>query len=433
MLSRADKIFIALIGAGLMSIYVGAVSMYLWLGLMLVRLFMLNRVELGIFSLLFGSSLFGRMFASDQLVVVLTTGFLILGYILLRKEIVRTVVRNKVSWLVFGLLLFYFVVMYLLGPMNSYATGKIARLVVRGITWLLMFQIYVQSKNVNNNHFAILLGLLAIFYLSQSYLIYNVRPSGWFDVSFFREIAQGREAREAENFWANTHTLGYLATGAMVFLVMSEKIDIKSIWFLLFATTLLFVVITSGTRQVMIAFPLIIATRILIKDNKLLKNGLIAVVCVCVASLGILFSGSSAIEKSLQGSDVTETLNRDVSMPFEVIKVNPIIGVGFGGYPEYADKNYPHNLFLEIAAEFGVLGSIFMLAMVVVSVWASRISVRYKTVNGSYFILFLLLFLLKSIISGDLSSNVVLFAITLSFVNLQRHTQSILNVHAAAG
>ena len=339
MLSRADKIFIALIGAGLLSIYVGVVSMYVWLGLMLVRLFMLNRVELGIFSLMFGSSLFGRLFASDLLVVVLTTVFIILGYVLLRKEILHTIVRNRVSWLVFGAMIFYFVMMYLLGPMNSYATGKIARLVVRGITLLLMFQIYVQSKNVNNNHFAILFGLLAIFYLSQAYIVYGIRPSGLFDVSFFRDIAEeiGRDASGTS--MVNTHTQGYLALGTLVFLISKKNLDIKAPWIIIFVAILALLILISGARQTMVATLGVLGLRIMLGDGNVIKNSIFALLCISAVAIGALNSGSSVVEKSKSGTNAGEVIHRDLDTPFRVMRVNPVFGVGFGGYVEYADRH----------------------------------------------------------------------------------------------
>lgn len=416
MLSRADKIFIALIGAGVLSIYVGVVSMYLWLGLMLVRLFFLNRVELGLFSLMFGSSLFGRLFASDQLVVVLTTGFLILGYILLRKEILQTIVHNRVSWIVFAALLFYFVVMYLLGPMNSYATGKISRLVVRGITWLLMFQIYVQSRDVNNNHFAILFGLLSIFYLSQAYVVYGVRPHSLLDVSFFRDIAAEVGRDDSNTMVVNSHTLGYLATGTLLFFISHDKYNVKSLWSWTIISISLLIVIISGARHTMVIFASLLSFRFILNNGMAVKN--ITIACACLFLLGFIIfnSGVSSIEKSKAGTSIGETFNRDFETPFYVMQIDPVFGVGFGGYQEYGNKKYPHNILFEIFSEFGAVGSAIILTFIVISVLISNIYIRYYTGSGVYFILFLTMYLLCALVSGDLSSNIRGFAVLLSFV-----------------
>ena len=420
MLSRADKIFIALIGAGLLSIYVGVVSMYVWLGLMLVRLFMLNRVELGIFSLMFGSSLFGRLFASDLLVVVLTTVFIILGYVLLRKEILHTIVRNRVSWLVFGAMIFYFVMMYLLGPMNSYATGKIARLVVRGITLLLMFQIYVQSKNVNNNHFAILFGLLAIFYLSQAYIVYGIRPSGLFDVSFFRDIAEeiGRDASGTS--MVNTHTQGYLALGTLVFLISKKNLDIKAPWIIIFVAILALLILISGARQTMVATLGVLGLRIMLGDGNVIKNSIFALLCISAVAIGALNSGSSVVEKSKSGTNAGEVIHRDLDTPFRVMRVNPVFGVGFGGYVEYANKEYPHNMFFEIFSEYGLIGCIIFCIFFVISLCVCSIGFKYTTNSGVYFFLFLVVYSFRAMISGDLSSSIIIFSIILSFTDYSK-------------
>lgn len=309
--------------------------------------------------------------------------------------------------------------MYLLGPMNSYATGKIARLFVRGITWMFMFQIYVQSKEVENIHFSILLGLLAVFYLSQAYLLYDIRPGGMFDVSFFRDIGQGLEARSNDNIWANTHTLGYLAAGAMIFMIMKEDLTLKSIVPIILIFILMIITIISGARQTMLVCPLLIALKIVLKDNHYVRNGLVAIISMCTLLFIVFFSGSSSVQKTVSGTNVGESLNRDVHMPFEIIQINPVFGVGFGGYADYADKTYPHNLFLEIMAEFGIIGSAIIMFISIIAFCISKISLRYMTYNGSYFVLFFVMFFFKAMISGDLSSNVVLFAIILSFVKVR--------------
>ena len=420
MLSRADKIFIALIGLGLLSIYVGVVSMYLWLGLMLVRLFFLNRVELGIFSLLFGSSLFGRLFVSDMLVVVLTTIFLILGYVLLFKEMLAVLVRYKMVYIVFALLVLYFVVMYLLGPMNPYATGKIARLVVRAITWMFMFQIYVQNKNINNVHFAILYALLSIFYLSQAFELYGVRPSGLFDITYFRDGAEVIGRNEKNTLIVNPHTMGYLALGPLTFYLARDKIELKSIWNLLFVTILVLLVFTSGARQTMVCMAGIFALRVMQVKGNIAKNALLAILCVGMLAIIALNSGSSAIERSLTGNNACEVLHRDIDTPFEVIKINPVFGVGFGGYIDFGNKEYPHNIFLEIIAELGLIGCIILSTFLVLSLSVSCIGFKYKTANGTFFFLFLVVYFFKSMISGDLSGNIVVFILILSFIDYSK-------------
>lgn len=416
MLSRADKIFIALIGAGVLSIYLGIVNMYIWLGIMLMRMFMLNRVELGIFSLLLGSNLFGRLFASDILVVIFTTGFLILGYILLRKEMLKTIIQNKISSVVFILLLLYFLIMYLLGPMNPYATGKISRLVIRGTTWILLFQIYVQNKNINNNNFAILFALVAIFYLTQAYTLYGIRPNGLFDVSFFREVASEVGRDDTGTLIVNPHVLGYLSVGAFVFFISKEIIDIKSIWNLFFITMLLLISIMSGARQTMIVFIAVMSLRIMLSKGNMIKNSLITMGCALMIIIAILNIGSSSIEKSMGGETMGDVLNRDIEMPFKVMAINPINGVGFGGYVDYANKEYPHNMLLEIFAEFGLIGSIVISIFFITAILVSDVNIKYKTQNNSYFILFLLVYMANAMISSDLSRSIVIFALLLSFV-----------------
>lgn len=407
-----------MIGIGVLSIYVGVVSMYLWLLIMMVRLFFLNRVELGIFSLMFGSSLYGRLFASDQLVVVLTTCFLILGYVLLRKEILRVIMRNRVSWLVFAALLFYFVVMYLLGPMNSYATGKIARLVIRGITWMMMFQVFAQSKNVNNIQFAILLGLLAVFYMSQAYELYGVRPHGLFDVNYFREIVTDEVGLNDDNSSiVNTHTLGYLAIGCLLFFISDQNFTLTSVWNWCIVSIALLIVIISGARHTMVVFAFLFSFRFVLNNGGTIKNVLIACFCLFVLGVVIFNSGIGSIEETKSANTLGQALNRDIETPFRVMRVEPVFGVGFGGYLEHGIRYYPHNIIFEIFSEFGIIGSFIIILFIVVIIVIGKFFIFYRTANGTYLILFFMMYAFKSLITGDLSANIVVFSLMLSFVN----------------
>ncbi|NPV70688.1 MAG: O-antigen ligase family protein [Firmicutes bacterium] len=98
---------------------------------------------------------------------------------------------------------------------------------------------------------------------------------------------------------------------------------------------------------------------------------------------------------------------------------NPVMGVGTGGFSRWAvgsdAHEYPHNLFLEIASELGIVGLASFLMVIVSALYAfryvastgdeqSKESVRLVSVLALYA-------LVNACVSGDLNDNRMLFAL----------------------
>ena len=101
----------------------------------------------------------------------------------------------------------------------------------------------------------------------------------------------------------------------------------------------------------------------------------------------------------------------------EALRFYPLSGVGIGGFSMFAygtdSRLYPHNIFLEIGAESGLLGFSLFLCLVGFCLFY-LMSLRKKYNREKYFltttILALFIFmLLKSLVSGDINDNRLLF------------------------
>jgi O-antigen ligase len=95
------------------------------------------------------------------------------------------------------------------------------------------------------------------------------------------------------------------------------------------------------------------------------------------------------------------------------------LGVGSGNFVEYSDRSnlfknktyyYPHNLFFEIACEFGIITLLFFFIYLIQSIYLSfRINLIDKLKTGNMmFYTFVFLFL-NSMVSGDLNDARLLF------------------------
>lgn len=129
---------------------------------------------------------------------------------------------------------------------------------------------------------------------------------------------------------------------------------------------------------------------------------------------------------SVNLSDDTSSLERldAYRIAWNAFIENPVLGIGFAGFGYYGwqlDENiYPHNIFLEIAAETGIVGLLLFVSGVitffaVVSKWLQN------PVMQLFFCIFLFIFFnyLKS--GGLIDARKMLFmmGVTFAFANLQ--------------
>ena len=426
---KIDFIFILFIIVGFVAYYIGYASMYLWITLLILRLVLCNRVEVGFFALLYGTSLFGRMFVSPSLYLWSMIVAICLGVILLQKEIVYGIKKNPQSYIFLSIVLFFFCFFYVLGPNTDYAVDKITRILVRSPLWLAAFLSFVYSKNISCKRMAVIFALLAMFYLSQTYVLYGIHPSSITDITFFRVQAEIIGRNELGTMVVGWHTMGFLALAPVLFILSESSLNKKTIYWVLVAICS-FWVILSGARQTIVCIAVLFILRYFMSKGDLFvsSNILKILFWIVVVFLSTKFAESFFFTQTIGGvnsDNIGSALNRDVDTPFKVLSINPIFGIGFGGYPLYANKDYPHNFFIEMICETGVVG-LLILSLICFIYWntnANRKYFRYLTNSGCYLFLFLVLRFMVANISGDAGSSLSFICIFFAFVpkvNLKR-------------
>jgi O-antigen ligase len=87
---------------------------------------------------------------------------------------------------------------------------------------------------------------------------------------------------------------------------------------------------------------------------------------------------------------------------------NPIIGIGTGNSSN--KSGFPHNIVLEVAAEFGVLGLLIFIPLVYITVRKAVVFLRNKQLSNSHMLMRLLLvlfiyFLTHAMFSGHIANH----------------------------
>ena len=107
------------------------------------------------------------------------------------------------------------------------------------------------------------------------------------------------------------------------------------------------------------------------------------------------------------------------------IMLNPMLGYGIGGDRVFLNGTYPHNIFLEIIAQFGIiLGGIFSL--ILITYWISGVFLNKSTTNQHLAMIFAGVGLISLFFSGSYltSSNFWLFmAICISSIHFRSNNR----------
>lgn len=197
----------------------------------------------------------------------------------------------------------------------------------------------------------------------------------------------------------------------MALLYLMNKNKVSDLFLKVMAAFLLFQL---GGRGPIIIMVIIMLFDYLLLNFRIKRIALIAVaIFVTIASI-IYFDVDVSNNRSLNrfqslNSGKDRSLNerlRLINASFSIIENNVVLGTGLGSYGQEVKgrdfKAYPHNLFLEVASELGLLGIIFCL-LFIVSVFVVSLQffyrrkvlfVRYK--GAIYVALFLFLENLKS-------------------------------------
>lgn len=181
---------------------------------------------------------------------------------------------------------------------------------------------------------------------------------------------------------------------------------------LLFLLTLIAAGARSSTIAVAICLPLVLLFH---KDQRLDFLFLVALAIPLLAIAPIPQSSITYLATLLEPDHQAVLGFRYdlMSVGWKLVAENPLLGVGIGGYPVRSPNaalfNYPHNVFLEVGAEMGVLASAILIVLVGVSFTESlrQVSNRRFPLHKLSCVVFVLLVvdLVSMLNSGDINSH----------------------------
>ena len=190
---------------------------------------------------------------------------------------------------------------------------------------------------------------------------------------------------------------------------------------------LTFVILYTGSRGPAFSLLLVLLVYLLFLSKRPLWQAvLLAVVGGFVLYAIVLELPSGAQIRFLYPTDPTSDAGMSFIVrreywrqAFDLFLSHPIIGVGTGGFSYHVFgldvQEYPHNLFLEVASELGILGVACLLAFLLASfrmvykVFPKGMAISNQNLPAIWGIAVFLFALVNSMVSGDITGNALLW------------------------
>lgn len=338
----------------------------------------------------------------------------------------------------YSLLILSVFISYLYTDSVSYAQTKMVKMVIV-TTWSLIGVFFIVRNRDSLKKFLQGVLLVSMFMaIAGLFEFYNAITGGYYDgrldVMGMGYLPLGR-----------TVSLGLIYLICYRFFSSGEarhnKYVVPAILFMFLA------VLVGGARMPLLAllFVVILFSLTSFKfqrsgDVRIHKNTIVLIIVgsvlsftISVASLNGMFSNVFNRMSSLFSGDDASAFGRvdRFNIAFDMIRENFLLGQGFGSFPLYFlgvdRKEYPHNIFIEIQAEMGILGTLSFIALLTYGIYQGIKVFKEKQGNIDYTQLSLIgmtiFFFLNANTTGDITDNRVLFAF-IALMSVSPHLNS---------
>ena len=379
---------------------------------------MTNRHTIGVFLLMYGGPLGGiirEMYPSLPIYGLLLEAF---GVVLLYDLLAELFRINRLALLAMGVTLALFGFFYEIGPKDDWAKTKYIKMCIHGIMMVLGYFTFDRSKKIDAE------GLLRILFVASicmfCYVIYQLRiiPGSLFDYNWLRERQLYLE--RLNNHEAIT-VVGYQHIGLLVLFAMAiylSQIKLKTLQSLLYFFCGAQLVLMSGCRQAIFGVALVIALRLAFfrKRNLQYNNrvGRFIWMTVALTAIYALFKlifeniGSEVISKTLTEGDEGRSIRWLAAI--SIFLDNLLTGGGIGRYHALTDYPWPHNFFLELLCETGIIGTVLFLSLLIAPLIHKKTGILYVSASNQFYFLILSGIFVRVMVSSDFRESIELFS-----------------------
>lgn len=410
------KIYYIVIPVLTLGITMGYTTFAMALVALVPILFLTTRHTVGLFFVMYGGVFGGVIRTMYPAIPIYGLLLMFIGLLLLR-DVIRELFQNNsriILLLVLTLILFGF--FYLIGPRDEFSSDKYLKMCINGFFTLVGYYVLARSEKIKAEELASLLILVAICMMTFVINQYSFVRGGLFDFNWFREqcVQYDYEAYRNEH---DSMLIGYQNVGMTALYgcaIYLSQIKLKTANTCFYIVFILLIVLTTGCRQALLGVAVVLFLRYAVfrldspTGNSF--NRLIWIVIGAVVlsfSIDFLVSYSDVVSRTLSDGDAGRYLHYAIALV--IFKNSPIVGAGIGGFHAFADLPWPHNFFLELLCECGIIGTVLFLGILIVVLVKNK--VKLLTINSSnmFFFLVLIALLVRVMVSSDFRESIELF------------------------
>ena len=356
--------------------------------LFILSLYSMNNETRGFALMCFAAPVLGALFF--VLHIPLTAYFicLFLGLVFLRNYIKSSLNINE-EFIYFGLLVIIFLIAYLYGPQHSYSNFKLIYIISIGFCSIIYWKVYCQSPKLQSLALAQFLCLISLLFIYIAFDFYPFKhPAHIFDLDFFRSSFSF--IKKSTDMVLTYHSVGIPAMMGIALILSSfelSKLRKRNVVTLLLPLIILLLI--AQARQAIFGTFIILFIRLIIDTRISLDKKIWFSVILAFASLLIL-------------------TNRDYDNAFKILETDFILGKGLGGFSTNGARAYPHNLFLELFCELGMVGTLLIVMIVFVPLVVKPDRFRLLTISNFYALPLIVAIFIRSMMSSDLIDSITL-------------------------
>lgn len=310
----------------------------------------------------------------------------------------------------------------------SYGIWKLLNLVL--VMFPFLFLVLINMNHNSAKLYEMFVKVTEIFLVTGSLLVFLIEPFDYL----------GMEYKLSLERWSHVvfgRVSGFLFLFYLLhLLLLKEKVTIYN---LLIIAVSGYSIYLTGLRAAIVGLIIIIPLMLIATfyfKREFIRIAKLAAVLVVVLILGLLFNNTNeSSERMGKISNIVTTGETDDGavnarldgwiVGWEMIVDSPFLGRGIGGYnSEFRDYEiqklieYPHNLFIELGVELGIVGwvlSTFLIAIVLSMLWKYLANCRIDELKNekllvNLVLLFLVIFSLwLGMFSKDISSQSLLW------------------------
>lgn len=378
--------------------------------LFILSLYSMNNATRGFALMCFAAPVLGALFF--VLHIPLTAYFicLFLGLVFLRNYIKSSLNVNE-EFVCFGLLVIIFLISYLYGPQHSYSKSKLIYIISIGSCSIIYWKVYCQSPKLQSLVLAQFLCLISLLFVYIAYDFYPFKhPAHIFDLDFFRSSFSFVKKSTDTDMVLTYHSVGIPAMMGIALILSSfelSKLRKRNVVTLLLPLIILLLI--AQARQAIFGTFIILFIRLIIDTKISLDKKIWFSVILAFASFLILTNlKSEVIEDAMNATTLSQGLNRDYDNAFRTLETDFILGKGLGGFSTNGARAYPHNLFLELFCELGMVGTLLIVMIVFVPLVVKPDRFRLLTRSNFYALPLIAAIFIRSMISSDLIESITL-------------------------